>query len=145
MNSKNLLGLVVLLVLSACGGSSLDSPTSQGAVDGSPDTTSSAQTVEVAIEPPAAQLVPGAKVAFNAAVTGTATPLVVWSVEEGAGEIDEEGHFTAPSAAGTCRVVATSVIDGAASAVATITVAPPDAPPHRLSPLTPASRPRAAW
>ncbi len=60
---------------------------------------------------------------FTATVTGSADPAVTWSVQEGAagGTIDGSGTYTAPDAAGTFHVVATSRA-GAALAVATVTV-----------------------
>jgi len=49
---------------------------------------------------------------------------VSWSVSEGAtgGTITTAGAYTAPAAAGTYHVVATSVADSSATATATVTV-----------------------
>ncbi|MFY3746375.1 hypothetical protein ACOQFB_20875 [Anaeromyxobacter sp. Red801] len=61
---------------------------------------------------------------FTATVTGAANGAVTWSVQEGAagGSITSGGVYTAPDAAGTYHVVATSQASGTASAVAAVTV-----------------------
>ncbi|HYD42928.1 MAG TPA: fibronectin type III domain-containing protein [Anaeromyxobacter sp.] len=73
---------------------------------------------------PAATSVDACRTArFAATVTGSSDPAVTWSVQEGAagGTIDAAGTYTAPNAAGTFHVVATSRT-GAAVAVAAVTV-----------------------
>jgi hypothetical protein len=49
---------------------------------------------------------------------------VAWSLQEasGCGSVTQAGLYTAPGAAATCHVVATSLADGTRSAVATVTV-----------------------
>ncbi|ACL66094.1 Ig domain protein group 2 domain protein [Anaeromyxobacter dehalogenans 2CP-1] len=61
---------------------------------------------------------------FTATVTGAANGAVTWSVQEGAagGSITSGGVYTAPDAAGTYHVVATSQASGTASKVAAVTV-----------------------
>ncbi|ABC80982.1 hypothetical protein [Anaeromyxobacter dehalogenans] len=61
---------------------------------------------------------------FTATVTGAASGAVTWSVQEGAagGSITSGGVYTAPNAAGTYHVIATSQASGTASAVAAVTV-----------------------
>ncbi|MBJ6762486.1 hypothetical protein JGU66_17075 [Myxococcaceae bacterium JPH2] len=61
---------------------------------------------------------------FSASVTGTVTPGVTWSVQEGTsgGTITASGDYTAPPTGGTYHVTATSVGDATVSATATVTV-----------------------
>jgi chitinase len=83
-----------------------------------------AQTVTVAIAP-ASATVDGCRTAqFAATVTGSADTSVTWSVQEGAagGTITAAGLYTAPAAAGTYHVVATSNASGTATKVASVTV-----------------------
>ena len=83
--------------------------------------------LSVAVSPHDPSLVPNASLAFSAAVTGTASraTAVTWSVQEaGGGKVDAAGTYTAPGAAGTFHVVATSVADPSKSDVATVAVAP---------------------
>lgn len=95
---------------------------------GAPD---AATGVRVEIRPRAAEVLPGATVAFEAVVTGTASTAVVWSVvEAGGGSVDGAGRYVAPSAPGTYHVVATSVADPSRSDAATVvaTATPSGAP-----------------
>ena len=98
------------LALAACGG---------GAVSG-PD----GQAIEVAVLPPEAAVAGGGTQPFSAAVTGTATTAVTWSVQEGApgGTVSAAGLYGAPATGGTFHVVATSVADPTVRGTATVTV-----------------------
>jgi hypothetical protein len=80
--------------------------------------------VAVAISPSPAAVDACKTVAFTATVTNAQNTAVTWSVQEGAagGSIASNGTYTAPSTAGAYHVVATSVADGTATAVATVTV-----------------------
>jgi chitinase len=66
--------------------------------------------VTVSVTPASSTLAGCTAARFTAAVTGAADGSVTWSVQEGAagGTIDASGNYTAPSAAGTYHVVATS-------------------------------------
>jgi len=90
-----------------------------------------AQGIEVRVEPPDAEVATGGTVAFGATVTGSAATDVIWSIAEGAGcgAVTTAGLYTAPSSAGTCRVVATSAADVSRSATAVVTVTAPPPPP----------------
>jgi hypothetical protein len=96
------------------------------ACDASVTTTGDAapNAVVVQVQPPSAQVGPGGSVSFAAVVTGTAVTTVNWSVQEGAagGAVTSAGAYTAPAAAGTYHVVATSQADATRSAAATVTV-----------------------
>jgi hypothetical protein len=89
-------------------------------------TVTAAVPVQVSIAPTSATVTAGASRTFAAAVTGTGDAVVTWSVQEGAsgGTITQAGLYTAPGAAGTYHVVATSHADAGATASATITVPP---------------------
>lgn len=81
--------------------------------------------VSVAISPTSASVVVGNTRQFTATVTGTSNTAVTWSVQEsGGGTISASGLYTAPAAAGTFHVRATSVADPTKSAGATVTVTP---------------------
>ncbi|HVO20936.1 MAG TPA: hypothetical protein VMU15_16860 [Anaeromyxobacter sp.] len=84
-------------------------------------------TGSVAISPRTASVTAGGTVTFTATVTNLTTTGVVWSVLEpsGCGSVTSAGVYTAPSAAGTCHVVATSTADSSKSDTATVTVTPP--------------------
>jgi fibronectin type 3 domain-containing protein len=96
-------------------GSSAPSPTVSAAVPAAP--------VSVAVSPAATSVDACRTARFAATVTGSSDPGVTWSVQEGAagGTIDAAGTYSAPRAAGTYHVVATSRA-GSAVAVATVTV-----------------------
>ncbi|MGZ6035588.1 MAG: hypothetical protein ACXWLG_09105, partial [Myxococcaceae bacterium] len=84
--------------------------------------------IAVSVSPATASVLAGGVTTFSATVTGAAggqSTDVTWSVQEGAGggNVDASGRYTAPGAAGTFHVVATSVADPSRSATATITVA----------------------
>jgi hypothetical protein len=93
--------------------------------------------VAVAVVPKAPSVFAGGNVTFSATVTGTTNQGVTWAVQEatGCGTITAAGVYTAPAAAGTCHVVATSVADATKSDVATVTVTAPVA--VAVSPKTP--------
>lgn len=88
------------------------------------------QTVAVSVSPSTASVAAGGTAAFTATVTGTASTGVTWSVQEGSagGSVTAAGVYTAPSAAGTYHVVATSNADGTKRGVATVTVTAATAP-----------------
>lgn len=91
---------------------------------------SNAQAVAVAISPTTASVAVGRTAQFSATVSGSSNSAVTWSIQEGAagGTISGAGLYTAPSAAGTYHVVATSQADATKSATATVVVtalAPP--------------------
>jgi len=76
--------------------------------------------VSVSISPGSASLVTKARLQFKATVTGTTGTAVIWSVT--GGTVSSLGLYTAPAAAGTYTVKATSLADSSKSASATITV-----------------------
>ena len=82
--------------------------------------------VAVTISPTTASVLTGATASFSASVTGTSNSAVTWSVREASGgSISSTGLYTAPGAAGTYHVVATSSADSTRSASAAVTVAAP--------------------
>lgn len=95
-------------------------------------------TVVVQVQPPSAQVGPGGSVSFAAVVTGTAVTTVTWSIQEGAagGSVTPVGAYTAPAAAGTYHVVATSQADATKTAAAAVTVTPVVAVAVAVSPKT---------
>jgi hypothetical protein len=74
----------------------------------------------VAVSPTTASISTGATQAFTATVSGSANKGVTWSAT--GGTISSAGLYTAPTAAGTYTVTATSVADTNKKASATITV-----------------------
>jgi hypothetical protein len=84
--------------------------------------------VAVSISPSGATLTTGGTQQFSATVTGTTTTGVKWSVDDIAGgnsttgTISSAGLYSAPSAAGSHKVTATSVADPSKSASATVSV-----------------------
>jgi hypothetical protein len=105
-----------LLVLTLCGLCFLDA--CGGGGGGQP------VQVGVTVGPSAVTVPLGATQPFSAAVSGSLTTAVTWTVREGAagGTIDTQGNYTAPQVAGTYHVVATSVGDPTKSGTATVTV-----------------------
>lgn len=92
---SSLLAAFLVAVLSACQSSSPDA--------------SGAQTVNVAVEPPSAEVSARGTVRFAATVTGTADPAVVWEVvESGGGTVDADGLYAAPATPGVFHVRARS-------------------------------------
>jgi hypothetical protein len=80
--------------------------------------------VALSVAPTTASLLSSGTQTFTASVTGTTNTAVTWAVQEGTpgGTITSGGLYTAPGAAGTYHVVATSVADTSKSATATVTV-----------------------
>jgi len=88
--------------------------------------SNSSTSITVAISPTTAALSVGSTQTFTATVTGSSDTTVNWSVAEAAGgTITSAGLYTAPGAAGTYHVVATSAADSAATATATVLVTAP--------------------
>ncbi len=87
-------------------------------------TVSVQRVVSIQIAPTAVTLPPRGTQTFRATVAGAANTTVTWRVQEGGpgGAIASTGTYTAPAAAGTYHVVATSVADRTATASATVTV-----------------------
>jgi hypothetical protein len=94
--------------------------------------------VTVAVSPPAITLAGSGQTTFTATVTGSTDTAVTWLVQEaGCGTVTAGGVYTAPAAAATCHVVATSHADPGRSASATVTVTGP--PPVVTVAVTPTS------
>ncbi|MFP2907859.1 glycosyl hydrolase family 18 protein [Pyxidicoccus sp. 3LFB2] len=85
------------------------------------------QGVSIAVTPTSAALNTGATRTFAATVTGSPNTAVTWSIQQGAagGTITNAGLYTAPQAAGTYHVIATSLADTTKKATATVTVTRP--------------------
>ena len=79
-----------------------------------------AATVAVTISPGSASLSSGGSQQFTAAVSGNSNTAVTWSAT--GGSVSTSGLYTAPSAAGTYTVTATSAADTTKSASASVTV-----------------------
>jgi hypothetical protein len=85
-----------------------------------------AQGVAVAVEPPTAAVTTGGQQPFAAIVTGTADTAVTWQIQEtGCGTVTAGGVYTAPAAAATCHVMATSHADPTRSSASLVTVQAP--------------------
>jgi uncharacterized protein YjdB len=80
--------------------------------------------VTVAVDPATATVAAGGSQAFSCSVSGSSDTACTWSVREGAagGAVTSAGVYTAPQAAGTYHVVATSEADATRTATATVTV-----------------------
>jgi len=94
--------------------------------------TPPAVTLEsITVSPTTASIAAGATQQFTASGLNsdgsTSTPTVTWSVQGGSsnGTISADGLYTAPNAAVSATVVATSTVNSAISATATVTVAAP--------------------
>ena len=75
------------------------------------------------VDPASTAVAPGGGVDFSASMKGLARNTVKWSVDEPeGGTISDTGHYQAPARAGTFHVTATSTLDPAASARATVVV-----------------------
>ena len=83
-------------------------------------TVSQTSSVSVAISPTSQTIAIGGQIQFKATVTGSSSTGVTWSTT--LGTIDANGLFTAPNAASTCTITATSVASPSANAKATVTV-----------------------
>jgi len=83
-----------------------------------------AQPIEVSVQPPTITVAVGGTTSFAAAVSGSTVGTVTWTMQEasGCGSISSAGLYTAPGAAATCHVVATSTADATKSGSATVTV-----------------------
>ncbi len=101
--------LAILSFAVGCGGGTASSPP---------------PIVSITVSPSAATVFSTGTQGFTAMVTGTNNTAVTWSVQEGAagGTISSAGAYTAPQAAGTYHVIATSQTDNTKSAIATVTV-----------------------
>jgi hypothetical protein len=110
------------VVLSSSGRRIVSTPNQQQPCD-----PPSFSLVQVVVAPPAANLLTSGTLQFSAQVTGANDTAVLWSVQENAsgGFVDASGLYTAPAAAGTFHVVATSHADPTRSVSATVTVRPP--------------------
>jgi hypothetical protein len=95
--------------------------------------------VLVTISPRTATVAAVGSRTFTATVANASDTRVTWSVREGSGcgSVTQAGVYTAPAAAATCHVVATSVADSSRSDTATVTVTAPP-PPVTVS-ISPAS------
>ena len=80
--------------------------------------------VAVSITPASATISVAETRSFSATVTGAANTTVTWSVQEGSagGSVSASGLYTAPNAAGTYHVIATSQQDPSRKDTATVTV-----------------------
>jgi hypothetical protein len=76
--------------------------------------------IDVSIDPTSVSVESRGTVRFTTSVIGTSDTAVIWSVE--AGTIDQSGLYTAPLAAGTFHVTATSRADPGRSATAAVSV-----------------------
>ena len=95
--------------------------------------------IEISIAPGQASVAAGKTASFIASVTGTDNTAVTWSVQEsGGGTISDSGDYTAPNAAGSYHVVATSAADPTRSATATVVVTSSQ-PPAVMITIAPAT------
>ncbi len=79
--------------------------------------------VTITLSPASASVLLGATQQFTATVTGSANTAVTYSVTEASGgTLTAGGLYTAPGAAGTFHVVATSAADTSKTGTATVTV-----------------------
>jgi hypothetical protein len=86
-------------------------------------------TITVTTSPPTVSVATGHTAQLTATVTGTTNTAVTWSVvEAGGGSVSGTGLYTAPAAAGTYHVVATSSADTSKTASSTVTVTAPPPP-----------------
>jgi galactose oxidase-like protein/Kelch motif protein len=109
----------------SCGGAMSSNPLSRaGNLPPDPPPT---PRVSVIVTPAGiGQVWQGTHVQFSAEVIGTPNQSITWIVKEGSngGTIDRTGLYTAPAAAGTFHVVATSQADATASGTASVQVPP---------------------
>lgn len=113
---------VILLISSGCGGTG-----------GSSTAVPTPPQVVVSVSPATLSLATGTTADFSASVTNSANSNVTWTVEESpaGGTITSTGKYTAPAAAGTFHVVATSLAAPTKSAKAVVNVYVP--PPTFVS------------
>jgi hypothetical protein len=95
----------------------------------------SARPISVAVTPGTLDLPFGGSAVFAALVTEATNVSVTWSVQEGSGcgSVSPTGTYTAPNAAKTCHVVATSQADTTKNGSATVTVTANPAPALAIS------------
>ena len=105
--------------LAGCGGA-ISSNTTSNSADPPPDPAITVNVTPNGI----GQVWQGTQVQFSARVNGITDQSVSWSVKEGSsgGTIDSTGLYTAPTAAGTFQVVATSQSEPKASGTASVEV-----------------------
>ena len=134
MRKLALLSVAVVSIVHALG-----CPVGRVAAPANPSNISNGPVVTVS--PHVVNTVFNAAVSFSAVVTGTSSgqsTAVTWAVQEsGGGSIDGSGNYTAPGAAGTFHVIATSVADTSSKDVAAINVANAVIPPDRLTTWNP--------
>jgi hypothetical protein len=115
--------LLSLAILAGCGGG--------GAASTAAAPTGASATVQVQLTPAVSSVASGSALALTASVAGSTNPALTWSVNgiaqgnASVGTIAGTGTnvtYTAPAAAGTYNVTATSVADSAASATTLVTV-----------------------
>ena len=88
--------------------------------------TAPAPTVSVALSPRSPSVTTGGTITFTATVSNATDTRVTWSVQgTSCGSITTAGVYTAPTAAKSCAVVATSVQDPTRSDTTTVTVNAP--------------------
>ncbi len=120
---STILVFFLALVASGCGaGKNALLPASD--VPDIPSPAQNALNVTIAISPSSATIPVGGNQAFTGIVTGTTNTAVTWSVVEGSadGTINGAGLYSAPQAAGTYHVQATSLADPSRTAIAAVTV-----------------------
>jgi len=83
-------------------------------------TVTTTPVVSVTISPPSASVLINGTQQFTATVSGSSNTAVTWSAT--GGSVSSSGLYTAPSAAGTFTVKATSAADNTKSASATVSV-----------------------
>ena len=124
-----LFSVLAMLAISGCGSKGANTTTP-------PPPPPTPGSTAVSVTPHSSSVATAGKEQFSATVTGNTNTAVTWSAS--GGTITAAGLFTAPSAAGTYTVSATSQADNTKSDVATVTVtssAPTPTPP----PPTPVS------
>jgi len=101
-------------------------PSQQPATTGaaSPAITAPPPAVGISLSPATATLDACKGLVFTANVTNAADPSVAWAVVEPGGGTVTNGIYTAPKAAGTYHVMATSLADPTKTAQAVVTVGP---------------------
>jgi hypothetical protein len=109
----------ILLGTSGCVGMAKSSP--------------SASVTSMSVSPAVATTAPGTKTQFTAAILGGNTA-VTWTAS--IGSITSAGLFTAPTAGGTGRIVATSIANPSLSAAATVTIVANSGQPSGVTSVT---------
>ena len=88
-----------------------------------PASSQNTPTVSLSVTPNSVSLQAGKNQQFTATITGTTNTAVNWSAT--GGTVNSSGRYTAPTAAGSYVVKATSMADSTVSASATVTVTAP--------------------